>query len=138
MSRTAVVDHVDRLIDLNESAPTFSHSIKSMKEMVAQRRSGLFSPVSSLTEVQQNYLFECLKKHVESIFASDTEIQREFQYQLMMSSPDANTFLNLLAGWRSSASKTHEPFFDTCIRDFKTVYPEIYDEINRQAPIHKP
>jgi hypothetical protein len=131
MSRIAMVDAV-------QSAPTFSHSIKSMKEMAAKRRLGLFSVASSLTDVQKNYLFDRLKAHVKDLLASNAEIQREFQYQLMMSTPDANTFLNVLAGWRSSASKAHELLLDTCIRDVKTLYPEIYKFIDAQAPIYKP
>ncbi|OGT62381.1 MAG: hypothetical protein A3E85_01110 [Gammaproteobacteria bacterium RIFCSPHIGHO2_12_FULL_45_12] len=136
MSRITVVD---RLADLNESAPTFGHSIKSMKERVSKRHAGLFSTESSLTEVQRNYLFEQFKAHVKDRLATLANIQAEFLYKLLMKgSPDANCFLNILAGWNSSANDAHKPLLDTCIRDFKTVYPEIYDEINRQEPIYKP
>lgn len=134
MSRITVADH---LLDPDKSAPTFSHSIKSIKEMVAKRRSGLFSAESSLTEVQRNYLFDRLKVYVKDTLAPLPKIQTEFEYQLMMASPDANVFLNILAGWRSSASDAYKPLLDTCIRDFKTLYPEIYEFIDDQAPIPK-
>lgn len=139
MSRITIVDPVPQQpIDPNESAPTFSYSIKAMKDMAAKRRSGLFLTEFSLTEVQRNYLFERLKAHVKDTLAPYTEIHGGFRYQLMMASPDANAFLNILAGWRSSASKAHESLLDTCIRDFKTLYPEIYEFIDGQAPIYKP
>ncbi len=138
MSRITMVDQVHQSVDSGESAPTFSHSIKSMKEMVAKRRSGLFSVESSLTSVQQDYLFGQLKEHVKAVLASNTDIQSEFMYQLMMSAPDANAFFNILVGWRSSANKAHESVLDTCIRDFQILFPEVYELVNRQAPIYKP
>lgn len=138
MSRTTVIDHAYQSDNVGESAPTFAGSIQSVRVMAAQRRLGLFPVETSITEKQQNYIFGQFKEHVKDTLASHAEIQREFFYQLMMSMPDANGFLNILAGWRSSASKTHEQLLDRCIRDFKTLYPEVYEFIDGQAPIHRP
>lgn len=138
MSRVTALDHVNQPTDSGKSVPTFNRSIKSMKEMTAKRRLGLFPAESSLTCVQQNYLFGRLKEHIKDVLASNTEIQREFTYQLMMSTPNANAFFNILVGWRSGANKAHESVLDKCIRDFQMLYPEVYELINHQAPIYKP
>ncbi len=117
----------------------FSISIKDklrMASVCAQSSAlGLFS--RGLNAHQSNFVFDQLKEHINHVVL-DKDIKNEFQFKLMMSTSEARTFFCILAGWRSSANEAHVPVLDRCIRDFQTLYPEIYDEINGQESIYKP
>lgn len=125
-------------------AEGFSFSFRDKQRLhdLNQNQSRFFFQ-SSLSRAQSDVLFTALKRNIDDC-ASEKNLKTEFQYQLMMSSPDPNTFLNLLAGWRDSVVKDkaeeekYGKLLDEYIRIFDLLYPEIYDEINAQKPIPKP